>query len=805
MTYASRGNGRRGSIIRWGAAPLAVACLVTGCSKKDEAHDQVEMQGQQADRGSGDAGFSSVQKKLNEQTGSTKSWWGGSAPAQREMAPPAPSAPTVVSDAMPAAPPPPAEMPPPGIVADMAMPEPQPPAAFAGTTSVAQQPVSTFAVDVDTSSYSNMRQTILAGRRPDPSSVRVEEMVNYFRYDLPPAPEAGTPFSISTDVVRNPWNPSTVLMRIGLNGHVVPRTARPPANIVLLVDVSGSMSEDSRLPLVKRAFADMVDHLGPRDRVSIVSYASGAQVVLRPTSDRTRIKAALDTLSSGGGTNGGEGLRLAYAQARAGRIAGGINRVMVASDGDFNVGMSDTAELKRYIEGEREDGVTLTTLGVGERFNDGLMETMADAGNGSAAFLDDDLEARKVLRDELESSIHMIAKDVKAQVEFNPAAVSSYRLIGYQNRRLAERDFDNDKVDAGEIGSGHQVTALYEITPASPAVQDVAARRRYEANRVRDETSGPTEPTRTSAMPTEAMFVKLRYKLPDGKQSKLIQRVVPASALASPSAPTGDTAFAIAVAAFGQRLTGQIPATFTAQDILSLAGDQGDARRREFLDMVAQRPLLGGTPQIVTQPQMAPPADPAIFQPDVRPVEQPGQSGPLGTLAGMLALALAGIGGFVWWQRRSGATTTGGAATPPDATTGPVTNSGRIDMSLAATALRSAAAETSDEGRRSIRAFETTAGRAVEAAAGNAAIRDEVEAVVTRHAPSFLEEYIRARRRATASNAATLDSSLIRTLDTLAGRLGELMGLQSARDAEDVADNERFIDQRHGAPRDALT
>lgn len=813
VTGLTKKRGRTGDVLI--SASLLALLATSGCNKQEETREPFTQRsgGGGGAGGGGGGAFSSVQNKLTTQTAESKGifgWLGGSKP----MSGSSEQTTITTTDVMPAPPPPSAPVTAalPQIVAEQAAPM----TAMDGVTRVASEPVSTFAVDVDTSSYSSMRRAMLSGQRPDPSSVRVEEMVNYFRYELPPAP-SGDPFSITTDVVRNPWNPSTLIMRVGLNGRVVPTAARPAANIVLLVDVSGSMSSDDRLPLIQRSFADMVDHLGPKDRVSIVTYADGAQVVLPSTSDHSRIKAALAGLSSSGGTAGGEGLRLAYAQARAARISGGINRVMIASDGDFNVGMSDTPSLKRYIEQERDDGITLTTLGVGERFNDSLMETMADAGNGSAAFLDDDLEARKVLRDELESSIHMIAKDVKAQVEFNPTAVLSYRLIGYRNRRLAERDFDDDKVDAGEIGSGHQVTALYEITPvsraASPAYDDVAQRRRYEANRVRGESLAEPAPT---ASVGEAAFVKLRFKRPDGARSELIQRPVPADALYNAQSPTGDTAFAIAVAAFGQRLDNSIPATFSARRIVDLAGAQGDGRRREFIDLVNQRAeLLDGTispPRVYARPAGTP-VDP--FNGGYSPtIANAGIHDRVPTSAWLLGLGAIIAFAFAarrhwWWHgldravRRDAdskpAPETAHVPSAPSASTGPVISTEALD-----TALRTAAAETGPDGRQAIRVFSTTASRAVAAAQEDDAITAEVEAILTRHAPGFLDEYVRAIRRATPSTRDDLNASLVRTLDTMADRLGELMRERAEAAADAVGDRERFIDRRHGQPRDAL-
>lgn len=730
-----------------------------------------------------------------------------------------------VSDA--ASPPPvPAAPPPPLITMNDIPAQARPNAAemSAGDVAVRTQPVSTFAVDVDTASYSRMRQVVLQGRRPNPGDVRVEEMVNYFRYDLQ-APRAGEPFSITTDVVTTPWNPQTRLMRVALNGAVVPQAERPPANIVLLVDVSGSMEADNKLGLVKRSFSDMVGNLGPRDKVSIVTYGSTAAVLLPSTSDRRRIRDALGSLQAAGGTAGAEGLNLAYQQARLSKIPGGINRVMVASDGDFNVGMSDTASLKAEIARQRRDGITLTTLGVGGssgNFNDGLMESLADVGNGNAAYLDDDLEARKVLRQELESNIHMIAKDVKAQVEFNPAAVQSYRLIGYQNRRLAEQDFDNDEVDAGEIGSGHQVTAIYEITPVNTVqIGDVASRRRFEANRVRSELSGGIPQTPLAAN-GEAVFVKLRYKTPKGETSRLLQRSIPNSAIMNAGAPIGDTAFAISVAAFGSTLADNQPRTFDAQQIVALAGTQTNPQRVEFIDMVRQYGAAAMAPTPSYQPPMITPRSVSVPSPTYERVyveSNPARSigGWLAVLSGILALCMLWVDRKIAnlipvgrilptpESRRNGATRQGDDAPSREELEDARNGGGRIlDMTELHAALSMARKESSSETEGHLAAFEFAAHRAIKAATHDAFIADEVEAVLQRHAPAYLQQYTVARRRATANQIERLETSLKQTIDTLTERLRDLLESQSERDADHVDENEAFIRQRHGGRSEAL-
>ena len=437
----------------------------------------------------------------------------------------------------------------------------------------ASEPVSTFSVDVDTGAYANSRRFLSQGALPPKDAVRTEEMINYFRYGYPAPADRSTPFTVSTDVARTPWNAETRLLRIGLRGYDLPRNARPPANLVFLVDVSGSMFTPDKLPLVKTALSGLAAELGPKDKVSIVVYAGAAGLVLEPTNDTRKIREALEKLQAGGSTAGGAGLQLAYQIARDNRIEGGVNRVILATDGDFNVGVSDSKALIDMIEKQRDSGTTLTTLGFGTgNYNEAMMEQIADHGNGNYAYIDSALEARKVLTDEMASTLFTIAKDVKIQVEFNPAEVSQYRLLGYENRALREEDFNNDKVDAGEIGAGHQVTAIYEIVPAN--AKGWISPRRY----------GDTPHTAATGKSAELAYVKLRYKLPNGDTSRLIERVIPASALRSAAAPTGDMAFATAVAAFGQKLRGDaLLGTFNYGDIASLAGKQTDFWRQEFI------------------------------------------------------------------------------------------------------------------------------------------------------------------------------------------------------------------------------
>ena len=441
---------------------------------------------------------------------------------------------------------------------------------------VLANPVSTFSVDVDTGAYANVRRFLNQGQDVPAAAVRTEEMINYFRYDYPRPDSREAPFSITTDVAATPWNADTRLLRIGLRGYDVHAQGRPPANLVFLVDVSGSMSDANKLPLVKRALTMLADRLTAKDRVSIVVYAGAAGVVLEPTHKKEYVKAALECLDAGGSTAGGDGIKLAYSVARANYLEGGINRIFLATDGDFNVGISDNKVLEELVKKNRDDGITLTTLGFGTgNYNEAMMERIADVGNGNYAYIDSAVEAQKVLDDELSATLFTIARDVKVQVEFNPAQVSQYRLIGYENRALAEEDFANDGVDAGDIGAGHQVTALYEVVPAGAA--GWVAERRYEGNR----------PAAAPATGNEFAHVKLRYKLPGETRSRLIERPLSASLLQSARAPRGDMAFVTSVAAFGQRLRGDKYLNgFGYRDIAALAGASDNYWRSEFARLV---------------------------------------------------------------------------------------------------------------------------------------------------------------------------------------------------------------------------
>jgi Ca-activated chloride channel family protein len=452
---------------------------------------------------------------------------------------------------------------------------------------VAESPVSTFSIDVDTGSYTNVRRMLNAGRLPPADAVRVEEMVNYFPYAYA-LPRGNAPFSVHTEIAPAPWNAQHHLLRIGIKAQDVAKASLPPANLVFLVDVSGSMMPPERLPLLKSSLRMLVAQLRPQDHVSLVTYASGTRVVLEPTSgaDKRRIMAALDDLRAGGSTNGAGGITLAYQMAERGYIKGGINRILLATDGDFNVGMTNFESLKNLVEEKRRGGVSLSTLGFGVgNYNDRLMEQLADAGNGNYSYIDTLNEGRKVLVNEMTSTLATVAKDVKIQIEFNPDEVLEYRLIGYENRKLKREDFNNDKVDAGEVGAGHTVTALYEITLKGHA--------------------GSVEPLRyggaggqAHGKPGELAFVRLRYKAPDGDVSRLAEWPLYARNVKQDFyQATSEFRFAVAVAAFGQQLRGgKYTGNMGYEDIFRIAaaslGEDPYGYRREFLQLVRQAQAL---------------------------------------------------------------------------------------------------------------------------------------------------------------------------------------------------------------------
>ncbi|HUG54798.1 MAG TPA: VWA domain-containing protein [Vicinamibacteria bacterium] len=453
---------------------------------------------------------------------------------------------------------------------------------------VARHPLSTFSIDVDTASYANVRRFLREGRLPPPDAVRIEELVNYFRFDYPD-PEGDLPFSVATSVSACPWKPEHKLVHIGLQARRVEDDQAPPRNLVFLLDVSGSMADRRKLPLLKSAMALLVDQLTEKDRVSIVVYAGASGLVLPPTpGDRKgEIRAALSQLQAGGSTAGGAGIQLAYAVARESFIEDGVNRVILATDGDFNVGVTSHGELSRLIEEKRKMGVSLSVLGFGMgNLKDSTMEMLADKGDGNYSYIDSLEEARKVLVTEAGSTLVMVAKDVKLQVEFNPAAVSAYRLIGYENRVLADTDFNDDSKDAGDIGAGHSVTALYEVVPVGVKVDtgDVDPLKYQQGRRAS-----------ASASAGELATVKLRYKAPGGDTSRLLAVTVQDGA----PEDAGAARFAAAVAAFGMLLRDSEhkgSATFT--QVLELARDgQGQdpgGYRAEFLSLVERAQSLAG-------------------------------------------------------------------------------------------------------------------------------------------------------------------------------------------------------------------
>jgi len=459
--------------------------------------------------------------------------------------------------------------------------------------SVATDPVSTFSADVDTASYSYMRGALLGGSLPEPDSVRVEELVNYFAYDWKGPETAEKPFNATVTVMPTPWNKDTELLHIGIKGFETVATEQPSANLVFLIDVSGSMDEDDKLPLLKSAFRLLVGKLKETDTVSIVTYAGDAGVVLEPTAarDRQKILDAIDTLQPGGSTAGAEGIEAAYKLAEKAFKKDGVNRVMLATDGDFNVGPANDEDLKRIIEERRKSGIFLSVLGFGRgNYNDGMMQTLAQNGNGTAAYIDTLAEAQKTLVEEARSSLFPIAKDVKFQIEFNPERVAEYRLIGYETRILNREDFNNDKVDAGDIGSGHRVTAIYEVTPkGSPAVLNDPLRY------------GKADAATTQAAgSSELAFLKMRWKKPDGDKSELVTMpVTDANAVADVNAASTDIRFSVAVAAFGQKLKGiSALQDYAYGSILGLAeaakGNDPFGYRAEFVKLVQLAQGLSG-------------------------------------------------------------------------------------------------------------------------------------------------------------------------------------------------------------------
>jgi Ca-activated chloride channel family protein len=445
---------------------------------------------------------------------------------------------------------------------------------------VSDEPLSTFSIDVDTASYANVRRFLNRGTLPSADVVRVEELINYFRFNYG-SPRGDDPFSVTTEVAACPWNPRHKLALIGLQAQAISQENTPPRNLVFLLDVSGSMTPSNKLPLVKTAMRMLVDTLTPSDRVAIVVYAGASGLVLPSTSGgrKAEIQRAIAELQPGGSTNGADGIRLAYEIAQQSFITKGINRVILATDGDFNVGVTSQGELIRLIEEKRERGVFLSVLGVGTgNLKDSTMEKLANRGNGNYAYLDSVHEARRVLIEEAGATLVTVGKDVKIQVEFNPRAVGAYKLIGYENRILQHQDFNDDKKDAGEIGAGHTVTALYEIVPPGEAFDGPKVDPLKYQDRAKPTGGAPSG---------ELMTVKVRYKQPDGSVSKLITRAVPDRS----GALTANLGFAAAVAEFGMLLrNSEFKGQSTWSSALDLArryrGEDPGGYRGEFVRLI---------------------------------------------------------------------------------------------------------------------------------------------------------------------------------------------------------------------------
>ncbi len=454
---------------------------------------------------------------------------------------------------------------------------------------VADEPVSTFSIDVDTAAYSNVRRFIANGAPPPRDAVRVEEMINYFDYGYARPTNRAEPFAVTTAVAASPWSPGRQIVHIGLQGYELPAGERKPLNLTFMVDVSGSMNSPDKLALAQQAMNLIIDRLRPEDRVAVTYYASAVGTAVGPTSgaEKLKLRCAVASLSSGGGTAGAQGLTNAYDQAQAAFGADKVNRILMFTDGDFNVGVTDNKRLEDYVADKRATGIYLSVYGFGRgNYQDARMQAIAQAGNGTAAYVDDLNEARRLFGPQFDKGAFPIADDVKIQVEFNPGRVSEYRLIGYETRLLNEEDFNNDRIDAGEVGSGASVTALYEITPVGGPSQ--IPERRYEGNR-------PTPALQWGAGDPdgEVGFVQVRYKLPGQPTSRLIQHVVSNAAGGRVSAqPPESTRWALAVAAFGQRLRGDpwMAANYDWASILDQAqgarGDDPYGDRAEFVQMI---------------------------------------------------------------------------------------------------------------------------------------------------------------------------------------------------------------------------
>ncbi len=454
-----------------------------------------------------------------------------------------------------------------------------------GFKNARNSPLSTFSIDVDNASYSNVRRFINMGELPPADAVRIEEMINYFKYDYP-EPNGQHPFSVYTELAVCPWNSRHELLHIGLRGKSVDKSSLPPSNLVFLIDVSGSMSDPNKLPLLKSAFNLLVNELRPQDRVAIVVYAGAAGLVLEstPGNRKETILAAIDNLNAGGSTAGGEGLKLAYAQAESNFIKGGNNRIILATDGDFNVGESSNGGIEKLITSKRDLGIFITVLGFGMgNVKDDKMEIIADKGNGNYSYIDNLQEARRVLVREFGGTLFTIAKDVKFQIEFNPAKVASYRLIGYENRLLNNEDFNDDKKDAGEMGSGHNVTALYELVPAGsdeslPSVDPL----KYQKSETKDFNENSTS--------DEYVTIKIRYKKPDGNTSMLLEKPVRGH-INEISEASDNLRFAAAVSEFGMILRnsefkGNATLDGAAKLAKSAKGEDEDGYRSELIRLI---------------------------------------------------------------------------------------------------------------------------------------------------------------------------------------------------------------------------
>ncbi len=455
----------------------------------------------------------------------------------------------------------------------------------------AQNPLSTFSIDVDTASYSNVRRFIRHNRMPPKDAVRIEEMINYFNYDYP-QPDGEHPFSIETEISQCPWNTENKLIHIGLQGKNLDYHDLKPSNLVFLIDTSGSMASVNKLPLLKKALRLLLDELNEQDGIAIVAYAGSAGLVLpfTPVSEKHEILASLDNFQAGGSTAGGAGIKLAYKVARENHIRGGNNRIILATDGDFNVGVSSTADLVRLIEEGRKDDIFLTICGFGMgNYKDGRMEQISNAGNGNYFYIDNIKEAKKVFVTQMRATLFTIARDVKIQVEFNPLKVKAYRLIGYENRVLADEEFNDDRIDAGELGAGHTVTALYEIIPSgsSQKVRKTDTLK-YQENKVTAETSASSE----------IMTIKFRYKPPREEISKLIKTSVLDEDFTFQEA-SENFRFSAAVAGFGMLLRdSRFKGDLTYQKIISVArnskGEDAGGYRSEFISLVETCDLLDG-------------------------------------------------------------------------------------------------------------------------------------------------------------------------------------------------------------------